>query len=92
MTYMWCSSWGGLFIFFTFVQEIFPPPNGRAEGPVIFEKMHCCRVPRCMKKCTMMYVLNIEWCFIDKQMHSWRNSTSNPGTNLCLTVRKSFDE
>ena len=92
MTFMWCSSWDGSFIFFTFVQEIFPSPNGRIDGPVIFEKMHCCRVLRWIKKCTMMYVLNIERYFINKQIHLWRNSTSNPGTNLCVTVRKSFDE
>ena len=45
-----------------------------------------------MKKCTMMYVLNIVRCFIDKQMHLWRNSTSSPGTNLRVKVRKSIDE
>ena len=44
------------------------------------------------EKCTMMYVLNIVGCFMYKQMHLWRKCTSNPGTNLCVMVRKSFDE
>ena len=29
-------------VFLPFNQEIFPLPNGRVEGPVIFEKIHCC--------------------------------------------------